>query len=119
MFQAVNTIRIENHAKALNPDAVLVKAAQAKANDMVKRGYFAHRANDGKNAWYFVQSFKGSPQVLGENLARRFSTNEDLIAAWAKSQTHRDNLLDKGYTKTGIAIAHAPDGIYVVQFFSK
>lgn len=120
VYHAINTVRIENHERALNPDALLVKAAQQKADDMVKRGYFAHRAPlDGKTAWAFVRALRGSPEVLGENLAKCFKTNEDLIAAWKRSSTHEANILYKGYTKTGIAIAHGPDCIYVVQFFAK
>ena len=119
VYHAINAIRTENHQRALNPDALLVKAAQQKADDMVKWNYFAHKAPNGTTAWNIVRALKGDPLVLGENLARCYKTNEDLVEAWKRSSTHKDNIVYKDYTKTGIAIAHGKDCIYVVQLFAR
>lgn len=119
VYQAINAVRIEHHEKALVPDALLVKAAQEKANDLLKPGCFVHQARGCKSMWSIVRALKGSPRVLGNNLAKSYKTVEDLEAAWLRSQTHRENILYKHYRKTGIGIAQAPDGtIYVVQVFS-
>lgn len=119
VYQTINQVRIEHHEKALVPDAMLVKAAQIKANDLLKPGCFAHQAPGCKSMWSIVRALNGSPWVLGNNLAKSYKTVEDLEAAWLRSKTHKANILDRDYRKTGIGIAHAPDGtIYVVQVFS-
>lgn len=118
VFQAVNAERIAHHERALIPDKTLVDAAESKARDMVEYGYFAHyspKVGLTRNSWWFP---KGMPRELGENLAYQFSSVEDLEKAWMKSESHKNNLLYKGFTKTGIGIAHGKDGIYVVQLFS-
>jgi len=117
VYQAINQVRVEQHLNALSPDVVLVKVANAKAQDMVKWNYFAHRSPRGKNVWSFAGGCKCS--VLGENLAKNYSTIESLENAWLVSRGHRENILWRGYRKTGIGIATAKDGtVYVVQIFS-
>ena len=118
VYNRINQIREERGIDSLAVDPILVKASQAKAKDMANRGYFSHRSPEGKNMWFFAGSCKCS--VLGENLAKKYSTVEALESAWMRSKTHRENLLDASWKKTGIGIATANDGtIYVVQYFSK
>ncbi|HEY5152776.1 MAG TPA: CAP domain-containing protein, partial [Candidatus Saccharimonadales bacterium] len=48
LLGATNADRIDNHKPALSLDPQLEAAAQAKANDMVRRDYWSHNSPDGK-----------------------------------------------------------------------
>src|ERR1035437_7875431 len=48
-----NDERAQNGAPPLVENKLLDQAAQAKADDMVKNGYFAHTSPEGKNPWYW------------------------------------------------------------------
>ena len=48
-------------------------AAQAKADDMATKGYFAHTSPDGKNSWYWFKQAGYTFTYAGENLALDFS----------------------------------------------
>lgn len=118
VFQAINEERKGSHLRPLAPDAALVRLAQQKADDMERRGYFAHSDPDGRSIMrtYFF-SKENRFTSMGENLAWRFSSTEPLVAAWMKSPTHRGNILERSYTKTGIGISKS--GRYVVQYFGR
>lgn len=118
VYNRINQIREERGIDSLAVDPILVKASQAKAKDMATRGYFSHRSPEGKNMWYFAGACKC--KVLGENLAKKYSSLEALESAWMRSESHKDNIVYASWKKTGIGIATARDGTtYVVQYFSK
>ena len=55
--------------------------------------------------------------VAGENLAGNISP-EKAVEAWINSPAHRENILDKEYTYTGIAVMDSPVyGKVFVQMF--
>ena len=87
----------------INP--VLTAAAQAKADDMAARGYFAHVAPDGKEPWYWFEKVGYQYEYAGENLAIDFADSIDVQRAWMNSPTHRDNILNGRFTEVGIATA--------------
>lgn len=116
VFQTANTIRVARNLKPLAPNGALVRAAQDKADDMMRRNYFSHRSPEGWNAYHWVNLEKGTQVEIGENLATGYSSVESLFSqGWMKSPTHRENLLDPDWTETGIGISK--DGKYVVQYF--
>lgn len=88
---------------ALNP--TLVAVAQAKANDMAAKGYFAHTSPEGHDPWYWFGVEGYSYRYAGENLAVDFTDSVTVEEAWMNSPEHRANLLDNHYTEIGIATA--------------
>ena len=105
----------------LTPDPLLTAAAQAKANDMAQKSYFAHFDAAGKSPWDWMHEAGYRYEHAGENLAIQFSESGDVERAWLASPAHRANLLDGRFTQVGIATA---EGFYqgqpttfVVQFF--
>ena len=103
----------------INPQ--LVAAAQAKANDMATKGYFAHVSPEGKDSWYWFKQVGYSFEYAGENLAVDFSDSGDVERAWLNSPLHRENILNAQFAEIGIATA---EGLYeghratfVVQMF--
>lgn len=118
IFHVVNDLRAKQGIVRLAPDAALVRAAQAKADDMVRLGYFSHRTKGGKSVYDFVLAERIMPTVVGENLARGFDDTDAVLKAWQKSPKHYANITYSQFTRTGIAIAQGPDGQYIVQLFS-
>lgn len=96
-------------------------AAAAKADDMFKHQYWAHYSPTGKAPWDFMKAVDYRYSVAGENLARDFQANDDLMFAWMNSPTHRDNIVNPKYQEIGVAVANGKlNGVettLVVQMF--
>lgn len=103
----------------INP--LLVAAAQAKADDMAEKGYFAHNSPEGKTSWVWFKEVGYSFTYAGENLAVNFSDSEDVERAWMDSPTHRANIMNGKFTEIGIATAvgeyEGKKTLFVVQMF--
>ncbi len=116
----------EERAKAnLTPlvmNEELNQAALAKAQDMLNDQYWAHVAPDGKQAWDFIKETEYVYKYAGENLARDFSNNEEVIKAWMASPTHRENILNQDFTQMGLAVVNGnlngANTTLVVQIFA-
>ena len=100
-----NKVRQSNNEKNLELNANLSKAASEKANDIVKNNYWTHVSKDGTTPWQLISSTGLNYGEAGENLAYGFSTSNNVIIGWMNSKEHRDNLLNKTFTMTGIGIA--------------
>lgn len=109
LLTATNKQRSSNQAPDLTLNNELSAAAQAKANDMVTRNYWAHNTPDGKEPWVFVNATGYKYQKAGENLAYGFATSKDTITGWMNSPSHRENLLDKDFTEVGFGFANGSD----------
>lgn len=105
----------------LSADPALMKAAQAHAEEMAAKGYFAHVSPEGNLPWVWFQQFSYPYQYAGENLAVNFFDSTDVVAAWMNSPTHRDNIVRREFSEIGIGIATGTyEGrvtTFVVQFF--
>jgi hypothetical protein len=116
-----NSERVQNKVGTLTENAQLDAAAQAKANDMATKDYFAHQSPDGKQPWDFIAAAGYDYQYAGENLAVRFVDSQDVVNAWMASPTHRANIVKPVYRDIGIGIAQGiykgSSATYVVQYF--
>ncbi len=122
-----NIIQLTNDARAsvgLAPVALngtLTAAAQAKADDILARQYFAHVDPDGKQAWDWIHGAGYVYKYAGENLAIYFKDAESVTAGWLASATHKANLLGEQFNEIGVGVAHGVfdgyDTAVVVQFF--
>ncbi|MES2202804.1 MAG: CAP domain-containing protein [Patescibacteria group bacterium] len=117
-----NTERVQNNVGVVTENALLDKAAAAKAADMAAKGYFAHVSPDGTVPWHWIVSAGYNYKYAGENLAVRFNDSAEVVNAWMASPTHRANIVKGQYTQIGVGIA---DGVYqgqpatfVVQYFA-
>ncbi len=122
IVNAANGKRIENGQPILKVNRALQRAAEFKANDMARKGYFSHNSPGGKTPWYWIEKVKYNYNYAGENLALNFVDSLDLVDAWMNSETHKENMLDKNYTETGIAVKkgvyEGKEAIFIVQFFA-
>src|SRR3990167_217491 len=116
-----NTERVSFDLNSLVTDDLLELAAQLKANEIAKKGYFAHETPEGFDPWYWLENVGYNFVAAGENLAVNFTDSEDVVDAWMDSPGHRANILKDSYTEIGVATAKGKnkgrEAIFVVQFF--
>ncbi len=100
----------------------LSQAALAKAQDMFNDQYWAHVAPDGKQAWDFIKEAKYVYKYAGENLARDFNNNDEVVEAWMASPSHRENIVNGDFTQMGLAVVNGNlkgfNTTLVVQIFA-
>lgn len=117
-----NESRAENGITPVTRDTLLDTAAQAAAEDMAAKGYFAHVSPDGKSPWYWLDHVGYSYSYAGENLAVNFTDSENVQTAWMASPTHRANIMKPQYTHVGFGTAHGvyegKETTFVVEFFA-
>lgn len=121
LVDLTNGDRREEDLGTLTVSPLLVAAAQAKANDMAEKGYFAHTSPDGRDSWTWFRDAGYKFSYAGENLAVNFSDSADVEEAWMDSPTHRANILNGKFTEIGIATAKGTykgeSTVFVVQMF--
>ncbi len=121
ILSLTNTERVDNNVSPLTENKLLDQSAQAKADDMAARGYFAHNSPDGKDPWSWIDAAGYNYQYAGENLAVRFVDSKDVVDAWMASPTHRANIVKPVYTEVGVGIAQGiykgQEATFVVQHF--
>ena len=121
VIDATNQQRESLGLGELKSNQKLKEAAQAKANDMASKGYFAHYSPDGKTPWYWIDQTGYKYKAAGENLAVNFDYSLDVVNAWMNSPTHKANIVKAKYTEIGIGVAEGfyqgRPTVYVVQLF--
>ena len=88
---------------------------------MVDRGFFDHVTPEGETLGDRLGRAKVPLRRAAENisLARGVKNPvETAVEEWMGSPGHRENILDPGFTHTGVGMAVAADGtIYFTQVF--
>lgn len=90
-------------------DSRLDAAAQRHADDMLARSYFAHRDPDGKTVRERAREAGFDWSAIGENIAEGQQSIKEVIESWMRSAGHRENILDRRYTRTGVGLALGRD----------
>lgn len=104
LLALTNKERKEKGLNELKFNSELSKAAELKARDMFERNYWAHNSPVGDTPWVFFKRVGYDYVYAGENLARGFSESDEIVGAWMKSPSHRDNMLSSNYSEVGFAI---------------
>lgn len=128
----INAERTKRGVPALAWDARLAAIARAHSEDMARRHFFNHVNPDGEDptargrrAGYDCRKKLSSTEDrigLGENLYE-ISGNAPVdvarqsVKGWMNSPGHRQNILERGYSKSGIGIAVSGDQVFVTQLF--
>lgn len=123
LVKLTNQERVKTGLSPLSVNQKLVLAAQKKAQDMIKKGYFAHTSPDGLSPWYWLDNTGYKYITAGENLAKDFTDSIYLHDAWMESSSHKANILNKNYREIGIAVVEGEiEGKKItvaVEFFGK
>lgn len=122
-IEAVNRVRAQHDAAALDERAVLTDVARAHSQDMARRGYFSHRSPEGDDVVDRVRARGISYRKLGENIQQNRGYEDPVrtaIDSWLHSSGHRQILLDPAFTETGVGAALDEQGHYIfTQIFLK
>ena len=108
LLAGTNNARAANGLAPLSLNSQLNSSAQAKAQDMANKNYWAHVSPDGTQPWYFFDQAGYAYIRAGENLAYGFMTSQGAVDGWMNSATHRANILGD-YYDVGFGIVNAPD----------
>lgn len=123
VFELINRERLRAHLGGLVWDDRLARLARDYSRRMAREGFFDHYDPEGQTVVDRAQAARlKNWRSIGENLFvcddhPYFATTA--VRGWMKSPTHRTNILDRGWTATGIGIATASDGsIFITQVFT-
>lgn len=117
MFDQVNMERQKLGIAPLQWEPTLNKLARMKSQDMVDKGYFAHKSPTYGSAVNMMAQAGLQLQTAGENLAvaNRIETAQGMLM---DSQAHRNNILNGNFTHVGIGVVKtASGGVMVTQMF--
>jgi uncharacterized protein YkwD len=118
MLVSVNAARKNAGLRPLRANALLDKSAQRHAEDMLARGYFAHRSPSGTTVRERARSEGYQWRAIGENIAFGQTSVDEVMETWLDSPGHRKNILTDDFTQLGLGIAMGlgPDGKYQVYW---
>jgi uncharacterized protein YkwD len=122
IFERVNREREKFRLQQLDWDDDAARVARSYSQRMAREGFFDHIDPDGNSV---VERAERSRlrrwSMIGENLflCTGYEGYTRLaVTGWMKSPTHRQNILDRRWTATGIGVAQGRGGrIYVTQVF--
>lgn len=126
-LELVNRERRERDLEPLRLEDRLDEAAQAHAEDMLARDFFAHESPEGDTVQDRYREAGGSRwRLVAENIARCRGcpappTPEDVERnhrGWMDSPGHRENILREGLSHFGFGIAVRDGNEFAVQTFS-
>lgn len=114
----VNAYRSQMGVAPLRANATLDALALIKAEDMVQNGYVGHVSPDlGSPFQQEIQAGYRAQMMGAENIAEAGSIERALINL-ENDPGHQANLLNPGFTQTGIAVVPIPYGVLVEELFS-
>jgi uncharacterized protein YkwD len=123
IFDLVNQERARRRLSQLSWDEDLSRLARDYSKRMAREGFFDHYDRQGRTVLNRAEQarLKGWSRI-GENLFMCDPTDgfsRLAVRGWLRSPTHRDNMLDRDWTATGIGIAEGEDGqIYITEVFT-
>jgi len=109
LLTRINAERRRAGRQPLALDARLDAAAQRHAGDMLARSYFAHRDPDGKTVRDRARAAGFDWSAAGENIADGQQSVKEVVESWMRSAGHRENILDRRFTRTGVGLALGRD----------
>jgi uncharacterized protein YkwD len=122
LLDLLNQERAKEKLPALKPHPLLFAAARAHAANMAKQRKMEHEL-DRKNPPQRVSAVGYNWGKVSENIAMAEDGEPPLsviVKQWMESKTHRENLLDKNVSETGLGIARNDKGeIYYAQVFAR
>lgn len=108
-----NVERVSRGLPELRQDRSLMRAAAAHARDMSQRGFYSHFEPDGGDPMDRVREAGGCRSSLAENIAKNWSDDMEVFAAWMNSAKHLTNIVDPGFTRYGVG---RHEGYYVMVY---
>jgi len=117
MLADLNATRARAGLSMLKLDNRLTQVARLHGIDMAEHNYFSHASQSGQSPFDRMKSFRISFSWAGENLA--MSPDEPTAyQALLQSPEHLANIMQRHFSKVGIAAVQGPDGemLFVQDF---
>jgi uncharacterized protein YkwD len=117
MLRMINAARASEGLLPLTREAQLDRVAKAHSEEMLRARLVGHDVGTGDPAAR-LQAAGVSAHIAGENVATAATRENAHRALWA-SPSHRGNLLLGQFTRVGVAVIRAPDGmVWVTEMFA-
>jgi uncharacterized protein YkwD len=117
MLRRMNAARASEGLPALSRDAALDALSRAHCDGMIEARMLGHDVGSGDPAAR-LSAAGYEARLVGENVASSATPESAHRAIWA-SPSHRGNLLDRGYTRAGVAVVRDAGGrVWVTQLFA-
>lgn len=122
-FMAINHLRQSYGLAPLQRASDLNEVARAHSRDMMRRRYFSHTSPEGDDLrGRFARNGITQWRYIAENLAYNLGYADPAktaVEGWMKSPAHRQNILNKRLTESGIGVAIDEMGrTYFTQVFA-
>lgn len=120
VVRLINIERTNRGIPALQSHWELSRVARYKSQDMIDKNYFSHTSPTYGSPFTMMQSFGLKFSSGAENIAYGQRTAKEVVSAWMNSPGHRENILSRSYTHTGVGAAKKANGtLYWTQMFMK
>ncbi|WP_433272230.1 CAP domain-containing protein [Actinosynnema sp. CS-041913] len=114
----VNAERAKAGCGAVRVDGKAQAAAQAHADDMAARNYYAHKSPEGADAGDRLNAAGYEWRKWRENIHKGVRSPEEAMRDWINSSAHRANILDCGVGDLGVGVNSSANGPWWVQVFA-
>ncbi|MBQ8927677.1 MAG: hypothetical protein IJ055_05305 [Oscillospiraceae bacterium] len=112
----VNAERARQGLPALREEAVLDRAAEQRAQEIVQQ--FSHTRPDGSSCFTVLEEYGVLYRSAGENIAYGYTSPESVMDGWMNSPGHRANILSGQYDSIGIGVFEYGGTTYWTQVFT-
>lgn len=122
-FREINAQRRRENIEPLELNGELVKLAREHSENMANFNFFSHRGRDGKTVFdratdVGINDWTMIAENIGYNAGVKNNV-ELVVQTWLGSASHKNNLLNRQYKRTGIGVALTPAGkFYITQIFT-
>jgi len=93
---------------------LLEAAAQMHSDDMNTYDFLSHTGSDGSSPGDRLEKVGYEWTTYGENIAKGYPTEEEVIKGWLESPGHCANIMNPDFTEMGVATS----GKYWTQIFA-
>lgn len=120
VVELVNKERVNRGLQPLKAHAKLTDCAQAKAQNMIDKNYFAHNSPTYGTPFDMIEQWGIKFTAAGENIAYGQNTPKEVMQTWMDSPGHRSNILSDSFAEIGVGVATNKNGvIYWTQMFMR
>ncbi len=123
LLARVNAERKAARIPPLHENPLLDQAAQAHAEDMIRRSYYGHETPEGVTAMARAGRVGYAAAAIGENVAEGQSTVAEVMDGWMASPVHREHIVSFTMREIGFGMAFGKNArgyeIVWVQMFGR
>jgi uncharacterized protein YkwD len=110
MLARVNAERRAKRLPPLRENALLDQAAQAHADDMIRRSYYGHESPEGTTPLERTQKAGYRALRVGENIAEGPPTVTVVMDEWMRSPMHQEHIVSLLLNEIGMGVAFGKNG---------